>query len=229
MKSPRKAALLCLAAALLLAGCHRPAIRRARRGRQEIARRLAEYLAERHPGSRAVVISNPFTRLENCPPEVKAFEESGLDGLRRGFGDRIHIEAVDYPELLPGADRDPLHFVRRPTTTPLSYLVATGAFTRIIRDHPGAAFFVSLIGIPAGLPEEDIWHRGREIHLAFLLPDFDVLEEPGLVREAFASGLFTAAIVEPPRRPGTQQSSSAVLVTAENVDQVLGPQRSRSR
>ncbi|HIE11465.1 MAG TPA: hypothetical protein EYP62_07615 [Kiritimatiellae bacterium] len=198
-------------------GCGRGHVRHTRT-RESVARQLGCYLADQFPGARALILSNPFTRSEKCPDMVRRFEQAALKGLKAGFGGRITTAAVVYPELRPGAERRPLAMVRFPTPTPLSYLMAPGQLTRVAGEHADCRLIVSLIGIPAGLPGEPLWQWGDRVSLAFLLPDFQVLDRPELVREAFASGLFAAAVVEQSGEDGTQRFQ---LVTPQNVDRIL--------
>ena len=74
----------------------------------------------------SLVVSNPFTQEKNTDRDIKAVEEAGLRGLRRGFGNRIAVEAVAFPELKPGAMQNPRAFVTDPqTSTPLSLRLTT--------------------------------------------------------------------------------------------------------
>ena len=198
-------------------GCGRR-YERAARARESAARLLGDHLAEQFPGARALILSNPFTRSENCPEVVRRFEHAGLEGLKAGFDGRITTVAVVYPKLRPGAEKRSAAMVPAPTPTPLSYLIAPGEITRIAREHGDCTVIVSLIGIPAALPEEPIWDWGDRVHLAFLLPDFQVLGRPELVQQAFDSGLFSAAVVEQPGEGGRERY---MLVTRQNVDRIL--------
>src|SRR5688572_11496470 len=90
---------------------------------RELATRcLGEYLAQKYPGERALVISNPFTKNDGTDTGIVAMENAGIAGLKKGLGDKVIVEAVAFPELKPEARANPRAvFIDGETTTPLSY------------------------------------------------------------------------------------------------------------
>ena len=97
--------------------------------RELATRGLAEYLARAYPKARALIISNPFTQDKPATGNMVPCEQAGLRGLHRGFADKIMVEAVAFPELMPGARENPHTFITNvQTTTPLGYLMAADAF-----------------------------------------------------------------------------------------------------
>src|SRR6185369_6935232 len=119
-------------------------------------------LAGRFPGARALIISNPFAQTKGVGGNVKAYEEAGVRGLRRGFGSKIAIDAD--------------------TTTPMSYLVAPDAFDKIAKQHPSCSLLVSLIGLPADLSKVELWQATDGPKLALLLPDLRMVGDAAAVR-----------------------------------------------
>ena len=192
---------------------------------------LAEHLAHKYPGQRVLVIGNPFTLTQGRQPEAYAFEEAGLRGLRKGFGDAGKIMSVVFPELRQEYLQDPASvFVDPASTTPLSYLVAEDALDRLIREHPECALVVSLIGLPANLAGAEFWGRTNAPKFALLLPDWRIVGDGPVVQSAWKSGKIVAAVLNKPGSPAEQsavekESQTAfdrrfLLVTAENFDEV---------
>src|SRR5687768_6006443 len=91
--------------------------------------RLGEYLAQKYPGHRALLVSNPFTESASTSKDILKMETAGITGFRSGLGTKATLEAVAFPELKPEAKTNPRAvFIDGETTTPLSYLVAEDAF-----------------------------------------------------------------------------------------------------
>ena len=228
---------LILLAGILLAGALwlflRPDPHREARGARALATRgLAEHLARTFPGQRALVVANPFTREKGMARGTVDMEEAGLRGLRAGFGQRLVLEAVAFPELKPGALENPRALLMDgATTTPLSYLVTDGAFDQLARQHPACELIVSLIGLPAELERVDCWRTPGRPRFALLLPDLRIIGDDAAVRSAVQSGKLVAFVCP---RPGVSDTpvnmgediavefeKRFVLVTAANFDQVI--------
>jgi len=183
------------------------------RARQAATRTLAEYLAKKLPDARVLVLSNPFTQ-SGSPPDVVKMEQAGTSGLREGFGSKAKVN-IAYPELKPGALKDPRSYLTDPETpTPLSYLVAEDAFDKLAH---GYDVIVSLIGLPVALDKVQCWQNSGKPSFGLLLPDLRIIGGGADVRKALSSGKLAAFIIAQPG--GTKEQ--CVLVTAENVDQVL--------
>jgi hypothetical protein len=106
---------------------------------------LADYLDRQFPGQPALVMSNPFTQQRGKNPQIYAYEEAGLAGLRKGFGSASPIKVV-FPALRPEFHQNPSYvYVDPKTTTPLSFLVAEDAFDALAKENPGHQIIVSLI------------------------------------------------------------------------------------
>ena len=193
---------------------------------------LAEHLARKHPGKRALVIANPFTQKKGLPQEIYDYQQASLKGLRQGFGKTIELEAVVYPELRKDVQSDPSSvYVDPQTTTPLSYLVAENAFDALARRHPNCDILVSLIGLPTLVNRTEIWRDAR-LKLALLLPDWRMVGDSDEVRRAIKSGKIAAAITKKPGSPsegapmeeevGIAFAKRFLLVTSETVDDLIG-------
>src|SRR2546426_937339 len=85
---------------------HRSPEQKALASRELATRGLAEHLAGRFSDRRVLVISNPFVRDADLPGPIRAQEEAGLRGLRRGFGESV-VLAIAYPELQPAGRSNP--------------------------------------------------------------------------------------------------------------------------
>ena len=211
----------------------RPSPQEAALHTRELATRgLAEYLASRFGGQRALVISNPFTQRPGFPEGVYAQEKAGIRGLERGFEGKITLAAVVFPELKPEARDDPRAVPVDPASpTPLSYLVAEGAFDKLVQAHPGCGLVVSLIGLPVDLRRVEAWRSSSPVRFALLLPDLRMIGDAAAVREAVRSGKLAAFVLPKPNAPAEQTGLSGdfkkdfdqrfILVTPENVDQEM--------
>jgi hypothetical protein len=193
--------------------------------RELATRRLAEHLARTLPGQRALVLSNPFAQARGGA--ILAQEEAGLRGLHQGFGKQIEIEAVVFPELKPEAQQAPESIELPPdATTPLSFMVTEAAFDKLAGQHPSCKLIVSLIGLPAELNRVELWQPASPVKFALLLPDLRVVGDTEAVRRAVKSGKITAMICQRPDAggrevTGTEFDRQFLLVTAENIDEVL--------
>ncbi|MBI3417852.1 MAG: hypothetical protein HY043_21375 [Verrucomicrobia bacterium] len=193
---------------------------------------LAEYLAGKFPGQRALIVANPFTVQRGRRAEVYQFEQAGIDGLRRGFGKDVQLVGVAFPELRREVLENPASIqLPVPTTTPLSYLVAENSFDILMKQNPSTEIIVSLIGLPNGVTETELWKNPKMPKLGLLLPDWRVLGDPQLVTQAIRSGKIAAAVLNKPGAPAENappgnDSRAAfaerfLLVTADSLDDLL--------
>ncbi len=210
-----------------------PAWRPALDSREVATRVLGEHLARVFPGAKALVIGNPFTLRSGQDPEIYAFEKAGIRGLELGFGGPGAIRVV-YPELHKEfLERPASVYVDPRTTTPLSYLVADGEFDRLAKANPGYDLIVSLIGLPLGIGESEVWlTTTTKPFFGLLLPDWRIIGGPEAVQQAVKSGKIAAAVIN---RRGASAEADAdagadyhaeferrfVLVTKENIDNLL--------
>ena len=198
------------------------------RAREVATRYLAEHLARTFPKDKVLVVSNPFTLKDGQPQHIYLFEKAGVKGLRQGLGDtRLKI---DYPKLQAGALKNPHEFIIPPeATTPVAWLLEDEAFSNLQRKHPDCGLMVSLIGMPPGLRKSEFWQDKDSPKLALLLPDLWMFGNPTTIASAFKSGRIAAAVLP---KPGVSPedslkatkdfSSRFLLVTSENIDEMLG-------
>lgn len=199
--------------------------------RREIALRvLAEYLAQTYSGKTALVISNPFSKLDGQPDSVYDFEKAGISGLERGWSDKVRLAGVAFPLLREGAAETPEKFPIDPETkTPLSFLTMPGAWDSILEQYPTVDLIVSLIGLPIDLTSLTLWRNPRP-QLALLFPDLRMVGGRDSVRAALQSGKLAALVLN---RPGAPPESTPldpdyrkefdrffVLVTGENFEKI---------
>ena len=205
--------------------------RSALRQRETATRVLAEYIADRNPGDSVLVASNPFTKTEGRDPGIYLFDEAGIAGLNKGFPDGTSL-TIDVPELRRQALSDPGSvYVRPQTTTPLSFLVAEDSFDQLSHKFPDCKIIVSLIGIPVGFQESEIWRNRNGTKLALIFPDWRVFGKPQTVHAALKSGQIIAAIMNKPGAPLEVDSRSSgyreefskrfILLTPDNADTMI--------
>ncbi len=195
-------------------------------------RGLAEHLARTFSGHRALILSNPFTQQGDLPRAMREMEEAGLRGLQQGFGAKVHIAAVAFPELKPEARENPRAvFIDPESTTPLSFLVAEDSFDKLARQHPDCDLIVSLIGLPARLQQVQCWQAPAGPKFALLLPDLRVIGNNAAILAAMRRGKLAAFVLPRPGAPETPPAADGdftaefekrfVLVTPENVEQAM--------
>jgi hypothetical protein len=193
---------------------------------------LGRYLASHYSGEKAVVLGNPFSQKSGQPREVYQYEKAGLQGLKRGFGKSIVIEAVAFPEVKAGFVENPQSvFIDPNTTTPLSYVVTDDALDKIIAAHPQAGLLVSLIGLPVRVRQTETWKSAQPRKFALLLPDLRMVGDEAAVREAILNGKIVAFVLNKPGAPPESQPLGKdskmefdrrfLLVNRDTIDRLL--------
>jgi hypothetical protein len=193
---------------------------------------LGRYLAGHYAGEKAVVLGNPFSQKSGQPREIYQYEKAGLQGLKRGLGKSIVIEAVAFPEVKPGFVENPRSvFIDPSTTTPLSYVVTDDALDKITAAHPQAGLLVSLIGLPVHVQQTETWKSAKPRRFALLLPDLRMVGDEAAVREAILSGKLVAFVLNKPGAPPENQPLGKdskmefdrrfLLVNRDTIDRLL--------
>ena len=196
--------------------------------RELAMRRLGEYLTQKFPGQRALLISNPFTQNANTASDIVAMEKAGIDGFKKGISDKLVLEAIAFPELKPEARTNPRAvFIDGETTTPLSFLVGPDAFDKLAGQHPRASLFVSLIGLPANVKELQCWQEEKP-KFVLLLPDLRFVGNATAVKQSLQKGKIVAMVLPKPGAPSVHHGVSKtdfdrlfILVTADNIEQTM--------
>lgn len=238
MKASSRAALIWTASALAIAlgawlyhRTSKAAPRGAMSHRELATRFLAQYIEAHYSGKPVLVVSNPFTQKAGRDPQIYAFEEAGLSGLRKGFGKATPMKVV-FPDVRPEFLKNPRSVQVDPrTTTPLSFLVAENAFDKLAKENPECDLIVSLIGLPVNLAQVEIWRKPDVPKFALLLPDWRFLGSQQAIQGAVKSGKIVAAILNKPGAPPetvfsggddkTEFDKRFLLVTAENIDNLM--------
>lgn len=204
--------------------------------REQAARGLAEELGRSQFGAKILVMSNPFTQRPDIAKAIADMEQAGLTGLRTGLGTKATVGAVVFPELRTEAQDNPAALLSDvETTTPLSFLVAPDAFDKLIRQHVDCAVVVSLIGLPVELNRCEAWNApnvSTSTKFALLLPDFRGIADAPAIIKAVKSGRLLAFVLPKRGAPASDAPLTKdwkaeferrfVLVTADNVEQVVG-------
>src|SRR5260221_13524245 len=66
--------------------------------REQVMESLGASIARLRPQSKALVLSNPFTKTTAYLNEISQYERAGLRGLRKGLGSKISV-IVAFPEI----------------------------------------------------------------------------------------------------------------------------------
>jgi hypothetical protein len=191
-------------------------------------RRLAEHLGEKFPGTRVLLISNPFIQNASTSADIVATENAGIEGFGKGMANKLALEAIAFPELKTEARGNPRDvFIDAETTTPLSFLVAEDSFDKLAEQHPQCGLFVSLIGLPRNVKEQRCWQQDNP-RFALLLPDLRFVGNVAAVKQAVQKGKIAAMVLQKPGAPSVHGGVSEkefdqlfILVTPENIDQAI--------
>lgn len=229
---PLIAVVILIASVIVFAFVSRsPERGNALRAREIATQRLAQYLAQAFPNSHVLIVSNPFAQKQGLPSEIRAMEEAGISGLKKGFGPKGTVQVV-FPDLKPEAQADPRSVAIDPESpTPLSYLVAEDAFDKLAAQHPNCDIFVSLIGLPISLNQVRAWQPDEKVRFGLLLPDLRAIGDAAAVQKALKSGKLAAFVLNKPGAPDSRERLSGnlqtdfdkrfLLITAANIDEAL--------
>jgi len=192
---------------------------------------LAEYLGSNAPSGKVLVFSNPFSQMSGRPAEVYNFEKAGIEGLRRGFGAKTDLR-ISFPQLRPEAINNPGSIpIDSATKTPLSFFVEDNSFDELVAKNKDCQVAVSLIGLPLRIQSSAAWKALEAPRFGLLLPDWRMIGDAKMIREAFENGKLLAAVVA---KPGgapedapatgdyrTEFGNRFILVTKANIDSLL--------
>jgi hypothetical protein len=197
--------------------------------RELATQRLAEHLAQTYPGQRALLISNPFTQNGATAKDVVAMEQAGIDGVRKGLGTKLTLEAIAFPDLKPEARANPRALLAdSETTTPISYLVTDDAFDKLLSQHPNCTILISLVGFPAALQDIPCW-KDEKTKFVMLLPDLRFVGDAIAVKRAVQSGKLAAFVLHKPGAPDSRSmlkrpdefDQRFLLVSRENIERMM--------
>lgn len=201
--------------------------------REIAARGLAQELVRSQPsGTCVLALSNPFTQRADVAKAIAEMEQAGLAGIREGLGTQLPVGAVAFPELKAEAQQNPAALLTGiETTTPVSFLVVSDAFDKVIKQHADCTVVVSLIGLPGELAACEAWKPASPVKFALLLPDFRSIADSATILQAVKSGKLVAFVLRKPGAPDNNVPASGdwkeeferrfLLVTAANAEQVL--------
>lgn len=169
--------------------------------------------------------------MSGRPAEIYKFEKAGIEGLRRGFGAKTDMRVV-FPKLRPEAISNPGSIpIDSATKTPLSFLVEDNSFDELVSRNRDCQVAVSLIGLPLKMQSSTVWKGSEAPRFGLLLPDWRMIGDAKMIRDAFQNGKLLAAVVA---KPGgapedapatgdyrTEFGSRFILVTKANIDSLL--------
>ncbi|MDA7511407.1 hypothetical protein N8612_07015, partial [Verrucomicrobia bacterium] len=185
--------------------------------RQRAMERLGASFSSEFGEKPVLLLSNPYTRNSGQSKTVRQFEAAGIKGFKLGFGEASRVEVV-FPEIRPEYQEHPEKAVFPPNTkTPLSFLMEGASLDQLAVSHPNCELIVSLIGLPVGIDQLDVW-KGDSHRFGLLLPDLRVLGSKAKALEAFKRGKIAAVVVDDP------QSQEALVIDSSNVEDVLSNQ-----
>lgn len=239
--------IACAIVALILAGVHiKSKMGQGRLSNKEIqvlqereaayqrisAQKLGAYLAEKNPGTKAVVIRPVDFGYEM--PDI----ENKLAGLRAGFGDAVEVAEVISPEIPPEI-REEMELMKKQfqeetgeTEIPPEYMMGGGMmemmeasqFNKMTRQIPkGTDLVILLVDFPYDLENMTLLGMGKTVAGVINMP------QPKM-RAAIKGGYISAVVLIKPdgdfkSRDVPKEMDEAfdrryVLVTAENVEEV---------
>jgi len=194
------------------------------------AQKLAMYLAEKFPGSKALVLVQPGG---GGAPER---ENALVSGLREGFGDKVTIVAELAPEIPeaakqafiaemppqePGAETPDSADV----IPPLEYWYSAAVFDKAVKDYEGKIdLVVTTIGLPQDPGHMDFWGLDPRPKLAIVSGSIYRLKK-AIQSQAIAAAVTysPAAVYEDTSPPADVDKAFAkrfLLVTPENIGEI---------
>jgi hypothetical protein len=198
--------------------------------RELATRKLAEHLAAKFPGQRALIVSNPYVPMGVANSEIKKMESDGIAGLKSGMGDKLACDGVVYPELTAEAKSNPgAVLADKETITPLSFLMADDAFDKLVAKYPQCDLIFSVIGLPDNIEDLQCWRAEGKPAFALLLPDLRLLGRAAIQR-ALKRGKIAAFVMNKPGAPDSRAPVSSdphefdkrfIMVTADNIDETI--------
>jgi hypothetical protein len=183
--------------------------------REQVTEALGTCIARLKPQCQVLVLSNPFGKDAGYLDVKLRYERAAISGLRKGLGRRVPITVVA-PELRPEyfTNRESLFFPPE-CRTPLSFAIQPASLDRLAEAHPECRVIVSLIGLPSGVEQLQVWGDRDPRCFALLLPDLRVLGPPAKAVEAFQNGKLLATVDQ------DAASGAPLVVTRDNVEAVL--------
>jgi len=191
----------------------------------EAATVLGEYLAEKFPGSRTLVVMAP----EGSGRERRKRREALVGALEKGFAEAASVHAVDYPkfpviveaEIGNTGSRD---HVPTSWTPPLQYWYSAEVLDKLIAKYPQCNLIVSFVSLPKDYDRMQMWSKPPKKRPRIAVAAGNIA---GL-REAIARNWVVAAVDHRPTTagnagPAAQDNTGAALspcrlVTPENVN-----------
>ncbi len=186
--------------------------------RHEAMRLLGEFLGRERPGQNVLLFANPFTLKPEASTKIMEHDAMGYHGLKAGLQDRVTLTKV-FPNILADYERDPsVVFIPPASKTPLSFVINPRSWDDLANAHPDHTVLVSLIGLPKGVEQLELWKENDPRTVALLLPDFRILGRPAEVIALFEKGKLLAAVIE------DSETGLPVLVSKANIAQLLKEQ-----
>ena len=173
---------------------------------------VGQHLAEKYPGSRALVITDGSN-----PPNKS--QEQLLEGLKQGIGSAISIESA---EGLP-IDRK----TQKPEEyRPMEEMMSAALFDKLIAMHPNCNMIISLIGLPYDVPNMGLWKMSEASRPKVALLTGDIHQ----LKTAIMAKYIIAAVSMRPDLKNIEEKAPAdpkkafdiryLLITPENVDKI---------
>ena len=170
---------------------------------------VGRHLAEKYPGSKALVItdgSNPLNKSQ----------EQLLEGLKEGIGSAITIESaeglpIDKTNMKPEEYR------------PMEEMMSAVLFDKLIALHPNANMVITLIGLPYDVPNMSLWKMPESGRPKVALLTGDIHQLKGAI---LAKYIVAAVSMRPdlknieekaPSDPQKAFDIRYVLITPDNV------------
>jgi hypothetical protein len=183
--------------------------------REHLLQTLGAEIAKLRPQARVLLLSNPFAEKAGAFNEKTQFERAGIRGLRKGLGKGSSVTVV-FPEIRPEYLTNPESIsIPSDSRTPLSFVIQPASIDRLADAHPECNVIVSLIGLPVGVQELNIWSEKDPRAFALLMPDLRVVGPPNETLAAFQRGKLLAAVFEDPA------SAQPLIVTRTNIATIL--------
>ncbi|NOY79759.1 MAG: hypothetical protein GXP31_02010 [Kiritimatiellaeota bacterium] len=187
--------------------------------------KLGQYLAEKYPDSKALVIQDPETKTSADR------RKAALEGLKKGFGSKITIAATESPAVpknakgmmgemgMSGAPEGEM-------LPPMEYWLTPQAFDGLVKKHGDCNLLVSTIGLPSQFGKMALWRSVKSKKLKVALGGGSIFE----LKKLFLGKYIVAAVAynpkavyddkKPPSNIDEAFKKRYLLITPENVTQL---------
>jgi len=188
--------------------------------------KLGQYLAEKCPGAKVLVIQDPETKTSSERRKI------ALEGLKKGLGSKATVTATESPKIpknakgMMGEMGMGAGGPEGEMLPPMEYWLTPAAFDALVKKHSDCNLVVSTIGLPSQFGKMKLWRSVQSKKLKVALGGGSIFE----LRKLFLGKYLVAAVAynpkavyddsKPPSNLDEAFRKRYLLITPENVAQL---------